>query len=320
MNELRFAIFGKGGLTAARAQAIVDRPDTSISGAWTAEQASAFTEADWRHVLSSGEIDAAIFALPPGISAHASMTALDLGLHVLNELPGGQSVEDIVELRDHERKSRSILKFGCGLRYHRSVQAAVRLCAREDMGRLLTARAIYGHAGFPGLEARESGILAGHGIHMVDLLHLFCGPFESVKALSSGAPGNEDNMFAILKTGSGSIAQLHASATSWRQTFRLELGFEEGYVWLDGHLPGLHGYTPEMLIHARLQRESDGRPRPNPDETIQEFTQPFRADGELAEFIDAIAGRRRLRHGRSEQAFDAVNIVQRISAATEAWA
>ncbi|MEE2878836.1 MAG: Gfo/Idh/MocA family oxidoreductase [Pseudomonadota bacterium] len=320
MTSLRFAILGKSQLASQRCEAIARHAGSQIARTASASDVAAFTEDDWRACLDANEIDAVILALPPEIAAAASVRALESGIHVLTELPGGLTVEDIINLRKAERESKAILKFGCSLRYHASVRAAIDLLRVQPYGELLTARAIYGHAGYPGEEARNYGILLGHGIHMLDLMHLFCGPFESVKAMSSAAPENSDNLFAILRAGTGATAQLHASATSWRQTFRLELGYEDGYVWLDGHLPGLKDYSPEMLIHAALRRGSDGAPLPNPAESISEFTHVTFADDELAEFIDAMAGRTPVRNGTSHQAFDAMNIAQRICAATETWA
>jgi len=320
MTALRFAILGKSQLSAQRCQAIARNEGARIARTWSTAQVSELDEHGWRSAIDRDEVDAVILALPPDLSAIASRRALEAGIHVLSELPGGLGVEDIINLRQAERESSTILKFGCSLRYHESVRAAADLVRAKPYGNLLTARAIYGHAGFPGAEAHEHGILLGHGIHMLDLLHLFCGPFESVKAMRPEGPDGGANLFAMMKAATGAIAQLHASATSWRQTFRLELGYEEGYVWLDGHLPGLDAYGPEMLIHAQVLREGDGTPQPNPVESVQEFTRLDLADGELAEFLAAIDGAAPLRHGTSHHAFDAMNIAQRICAATETWA
>lgn len=320
MTSLRFAILGKSQLSAQRCQAIARHAGSQIVRTWAPADVAGFRDDDWNAAFDPAQIDAAILALPPGIAAAATLKALKAGVHVLSELPGGLTVEDIIDLRRAERDSKAILKFGCSLRYHDSVRAAADLLRTQPYGALLTARAIYGHAGFPGTDARQHGILMGHGIHMLDLLHLFCGPFESVKAMRPDGADSGANLFAILKAGSGAIAQLHASATSWRQTFRLELGYEDGYVWLDGHLPGLDHYGPEILVHAPLSRASDGTLHPNPAESVSEFSQIAFADDELAEFIDAMAGLAPVRHGTSHHAFDAMNIVQRICAATETWA
>ncbi|MEM5515331.1 Gfo/Idh/MocA family oxidoreductase [Henriciella sp. AS95] len=320
MTPLRFAVFGKNGLAAARCHALAACDDTIIVKTFSREDIAHYSDDDWDAALDTETLDAVVFALEPAIAVSASISALKKGLHVFSELPGGQSVEDIVNLREAERDSGAILKFGCGLRHHGSVREAQAVIADGAFGKLLTARAIYGHAGAPSGHFANTSILKGHGIQMLDLLHLFCGPFESVKAMSSGQPNDEANVFALLRTADGAIAQLHSSSTSWRQTFRLELGFERGYVWLDGHLPGLEGYGPEMLIHATLSKSERGEPVANPDETIREFTQHSTAKEELTEFLDAIAGRAPLGHGNSHQAFDAINIAERICAACETWA
>ncbi|WP_018148432.1 Gfo/Idh/MocA family oxidoreductase [Henriciella marina] len=321
MKALRFAILGKSRLAVERLQAIEDNENTRIVRSYSAAQVSRFAKADWTSLLNRRHVDAIVLALPAKLAADAARRALLAGIHVLSELPGGLTVEDIINLREAETKSRAILKFGCSLRYHESVRAAEDLVRTQPYGELLTARATYGHAGFPGPDAKEHGVLLGHGIHMLDLLHVFFGPFESVKAMCPEGRDASANLFAILKAGTGAIAQLHTSATSWRQTFRLELGYERGYVWLDGHLPGLENYGPEMLIHAQLvQDDETGATLPNPEETVTEFASVDFASQELSEFIDAVTGKAPLRHGTSRHAFDAMNIAQRICAATETWA
>lgn len=320
MTAIRFAVFGKSRLAAARCHALVAETNAEIIQTWSTEQAMALDEDGWRAALDPDLIDAAVFALPTDIATRSSLMALGAGIHVLSELPGGTSVEDIVNLRAAERDGTAILKFGCSLRYHDSVREALKLIETGELGPLLTARAVYGHAGFPGLDATTHGMLLGHGIHMLDLLHLFCGPFEAAKAMCEGDTPGERNLFAILRSSRGALAQLHSSATSWRQTFRLELGYQQGYVWLDGHLPGLEDYGPEVLVHARLQHDETGAPLANPDETVTTFETHSAAGDELEEFLGAIRGNAPLRHGTSHQAFDAMNIAQRICAATETWA
>ncbi len=319
MTAIRFAVFGKSRLAAARSHALVAEDGADLIRTWSTEQAMALDEDGWRDALDPGVIDAAIFALPTDLAVKASLQALNAGINVLSELPGGTSVEDIVNLRAAERDGRAILKFGCSLRYHDSVREALKLVGSGDYGNLITARAVYGHAGYPGPDATLHGMLVGHGIHMLDLLHLFCGPFEAVKAMCEGETPGERNLFAILRSSRGALAQLHSSATSWRQTFRLELGYEKGYIWLDGHLPGLEGYGPEVLVQARLQFDEAGAPIANPDETVTPYETHTSAEDELREFIAAIRSEASLRHGTSHQAFDAMNIAQRICAATETW-
>ncbi|MEL7231048.1 MAG: hypothetical protein AAGJ85_00885, partial [Pseudomonadota bacterium] len=113
----------------------------------------------------------------------------------------------------------------------------------------------------------------------------------------------------------GVMAMVHSSATQWRQTFRLELGFEKGYLWLDGILSNSMGYAPEMLIIGRLQRDENGDPIPNPAEDVRKFEKDDSWDLEIAEFMDAVQGKTPIHTGTSQHAFDAMNAVQRIYAA-----
>lgn len=320
MTALRFAVLGQSPLTTARMAAIRSHPDAEVSGSWTLAGARKLGPEKLEALVAETPADVIALDLPGDLSYRAALAALKAGRHVLSTLPGGRTVEDIVNLREAEQRSGKLLKFGSGLRYHESVREARRHMLTGKFGKLLTARAIYGHTGLPDVEAEASGILLGHGIHMVDLLHLFCGPFETCKAMRDSDETPEHNLFAILKSGSGTLAQLHASATSWRQTFRLELGFEEGYLWLDGHLPGLKGYGPEVLVQAMLERDGRGRPIANPPENVSEFTEAPSARAEIDELLAAMSGKSPLVNGTSHQAFDAMNIAQRICAAAERWA
>jgi predicted dehydrogenase len=320
MTALRFAVFGDGPVCASRCEAIRLHPNAELGPVFSAEDVETAGPRGARDLIKPDEVDGVIVALPASAAYSVALGMLESGLHVMTELPGGRSVEDIVNLRAAERSSRAILKFGSTLRYHASVRKASRRASSGAFGKLLTARAIYGHSGLPGINARTEGILVGHGIHMLDLLHLFCGPFETVKAMSDVDAPHDQNLFALLRTGANTIAQLHCSATSWRQTFRLELGYEKGYLWLEGHLGDLPGYGPEVLVSATAQIGEDGSGAPNPDETVETFESALTADTEIAEMLDAMEGRRQIEHGTSHQAFDAMNIAHRICAATERWA
>lgn len=320
MAALRIAVLGQSPLTTARLAAIRSHPDAELAGSWTLAAARKLGPEKLETLVAETPADVIALDLPGDLAPRAALAALNAGRHVLSTLPGARSVEDIVNLREAEQRSGKQLKFGSSLRYHQSVREAHRHMATGKFGDLLTARAVYGHTGLPDAEAEASGILLGHGIHMIDLLHLFCGPFETCKAMRDTDEAPESNLFAILKSGTGTLAQLHASATSWRQTFRLELGFESGYLWLDGHLPGLKGYGPEVLVHAMLERDGRGRPIANPPENIVEYDTAPSGAAEIEELLAAISGTSPLANGTSHQAFDAMNIAQRICAAAERWA
>ena len=274
-------------------------------------------------LLLRADLDAVIYAGPSQETARTVSAALARGLSVLSARPPGLSVEDVIMLRQAEASSDgAVLQFSFPLHYHGSVTTAKALARSGSFGRLVNMRGVYSYIREPKTSGR-GGVLFDRGMQMLDLMQDFAGPFTEVKSMISrdlwGEPDADDNAFALLRTHEGVTAQLHASATWWRETFRLELGFEEGYVWLDGltHPEGRTG--PEMLITARISRDPDGRPIANPEEQIREFTADNALSLELADFLHAVRGRGPARIGTSRQAFDAMNIVQRIYADDATW-
>ena len=122
-----------------------------------------------------------------------------------------------------------------------------------------------------------------------------------------------------MRSHDGILAQLHASASWARETFRLELGFEQGYLWLDG-LTGEGGsLAPEVLVIGRPGRAESGQLLANPEEDVYHFEDDIAPALELAEFLAAVTGRAAQTAGTSQQAFDAMNLVQRLYAADRAW-
>lgn len=274
-------------------------------------------------LLLRADLDAVIYAGPSHDTAPIVSAALGRGLSVLSARPPGLSVEDVITLRKAEAHSDgAVLQFSFPLHYHGSVTTAKALARGGSFGRLINMRATFSYIREPKVSGR-GGVLFDRGMQMLDLMQHFAGPFSEVKSMISqdiwGEPGADDNAFALLRTHEGITAQLHASATWWRETFRLELGFEEGYIWLDGltHPAGRTG--PEMLITARIARDAEGRPIANPDEQIREFSADNSLALELADFLHAVRGRGPARNGTSPQAFDAMNIVQRLYADDTNW-
>ena len=102
----------------------------------------------------------------------------------------------------------------------------------------------------------------------------------------------EDNAFALLRTGTGQIAQFHTSWTQWKNRFSFEVFGREGSLGIEG-LGGSYG--TEMLTITRRSKEG-GAPR-------QETSQFPGADDswrlEWQEFVSAISeGRQPLANGQ----------------------
>ena len=84
-----------------------------------------------------------------------------------------------------ENEQRIKLKYGFNHRYHDSVCEALRIIKSGELGEIVNLRGIYGKsaihpiAGEWRAERKYSGggILLDQGIHMIDLMQLFCGDF-----------------------------------------------------------------------------------------------------------------------------------------------
>ena len=334
MTQTRFGIIGYGKMGHIRRKAIEKRDDAVVVATCDPyAPADDFPHtSDWEVLLDRDDLDAVVIASTNELIPPAIIKALGKGLHVFSEKPPGRTLEDIINIRGAEAAApNQILKFGFNHRYHYSVLEAKKIADSGELGPLISMRGTYGKAGGADYGANwrnnfdlsGGGILIDQGVHMIDLMHLFAGPFEEVKSMMDDrfwtGLGVEDNVMALLRTNAGVMAMVHSSATNWRQTFRLELGFEKGYLWLEGILSNSMGYAPEVLIMGKLERDENGDPIANPKETVRKFNQDNSWDLEIAEFMDAVHGKAPIHTGTSQHAFDAMNAVQRIYAADQSF-
>lgn len=325
MRPIRFGVQIQGAKGRAFADVIAARPDTQlvatcapgrpVPGVMHYESPLALAQ--------RADLDALIVAGALRDVPRLVATALGRGLHVLSLRPPGQSVEDVITIREAEVDAPGrVLKFSFPLHYHGSVTTAKSVAGVGALGRLLSVRGVFGLARQPNARLR-GGMLFDRGMQMLDLMQHFAGTFVEVKAFIESrfwrSAGADDNAFAILRNHDGVVASLHASATSWRETFRLELGYEEGYLWLDGLATPEGRMAPEVLIVGQSGKDAEGRPRANPEEDIRTFQSLNVTELELADFLHAVRGRGPVTIGTSQQAFDAMNIVQRLYADDQTW-
>ncbi|MEM7330290.1 MAG: hypothetical protein AAF437_16225 [Pseudomonadota bacterium] len=220
------------------------------------------------------------------------------------------SVEEMIEIRRAEQTHpNTILQFGMTARHHESVQAARAKRDSGEYGRLLTMRGVCGCS----QSALTDSVVFDPGPQLIDLMHVFAGPFQDITGFAdldrSATPGSETNVQATLRTHSGILASLHLSATQWRPTFRLELGFERGYMWLEGLNNQNHNFGQEVLVYAR----TDGTaPR---HETVDQFDQSNGARNALDAFLDRLTSSSAPATSSSQDAFDTLNTLQRVLAA-----
>lgn len=325
-HKLRIGLIGLGKMGLIRARVLSQRTDVALTCAYDptpAEFAALYPDvalhASAEAVIAS-DVDAVFIATPNKYTPELVVSALGAGKHVFCEKPPGRTVADIEGIIAAEREAQGLrLKFGFNHRYHAGIQEAKRIVDSGRLGRLMWARAVYGKSGGTGYESEwrsnkdlvGGGILLDQGIHMLDLLRWFFGPFEEVKSMVASSywkTGVEDNAFALLRDAEGRIAQLHSSSTQWKHRFTLELYLSEGYLSVNGILSSTRSYGDETISVARrrfMPGFADGSPT---EETIYFDTDPS-WEREVEDFVRAIRLSLPVEMGSSAQALEAMQLV-----------
>jgi len=284
--------------------------------------------ANYKDLLAQ-PLDVLFVSLPNYLAADVTIAALERNLHVFCEKPPGRDVSDIKRVIETEKKHpKLLLKYGFNHRYHNSVREALRIIKSGDLGEIINLRGVYGKSTIVPFCTGEwrakrkyagGGILLDQGIHMVDLMRLFCGEFQEVKSYVSNDYWHhdvEDNAFALMKDKKGRIAMLHSSATQWQHRFTLHIALTNGYLELRGILSGSKSYGGERLaIGRRCESSAVG--------TLQEEILSYLEDNswrdEIHEFANAINNGKTIRSGGSKDALETMKLVYRIYHADDQW-
>ncbi|MFA6635551.1 MAG: Gfo/Idh/MocA family oxidoreductase [Candidatus Omnitrophota bacterium] len=281
---------------------------------------------DYKQLLKE-PIDIVFVCLPNYIAAEVTIEGLKSGMHVFCEKPPGRNVEDIKKVISVEKENpKVVLKYGFNHRYHKSVREALAIVKSGKLGKIINLRGVYGKSkvmSFAGGWRAErkfsgGGILLDQGIHMVDLMKLFCGDFKEVKSYVSNDYWKhdvEDNAFVLMKDKKGRVATLHSSATQWQHRFSLDINLTKGFLELQGILSGSKSYGEEKLVVVKKSESDFG--------SMQEETITYLEDNswkdEIYEFVDAIIKGDRIEDGTSQEALDVMKIIYRIYYADPEW-
>ncbi len=272
-------------------------------------------------------LDILFVSLPNYLAADVTIAALEQGLHVFCEKPPGRDVSDIKRVIEIEKKHPGqLLKYGFNHRYHDSVCEALRIVKSGELGEIVNLRGTYGKseihpiAGGWRAERKYSGggILLDQGIHMIDLMQLFCGDFVEVKSFVSNSHWNhdvEDNAYALMRDKQGRVAMLHSSATQWEHRFLLDIALTEGCLELKGILTSSKSYGQEKLVIIRRSESEVGTQR---DETMT-YLEDNSWKNEIFEFADAVLNSGTIKYGNSADALTTMKLVYRIYYADPEW-
>jgi len=284
-------------------------------------------------------LDILFVSLPNYVASDVTIAGLKKGLHVFCEKPPGRDLEDIEKVIKFEKTvPRLCLKYGFNHRYHDSVREALKIINSKELGQVTFVRGVYGKSRVVPLSSNSSnidsacefngwraerkyaggGILLDQGIHMLDLMRVFCGDFIEVKSyISNDYWGHdvEDNAFALMRDKHNRIAMLHSSATQWHHKFSLEVGLTEGILELQGILSGSKSYGEEKLIITKKSNLNNG--------SLESRTMRFLEDNswkdEIDEFAEAIVSDKPIKHGTSNDALKTMQLVYMIYDADQEW-
>ena len=270
------------------------------------------------NALLSSDLDVLFVCLTNNVAAEVTIAGLKKGLHVFCEKPPGMSVEDIQNVIEVEKQFPNLkLKYGFNHRYHDSIRKALNIIQSGELGKVINLRGVYGKSRiipFSGgwrskRELAGGGILLDQGIHMVDLMRLFCGEFAEIKSFISNDYWKhdiEDNAYALLKDKFGRVAILNSSATQWQHKFSLDISLTEGYIELSGILSGSKSYGEETIVFGKRDESSDNGQM---ESTTIKFLQDNSWKDEIFEFADAIINDNKIESGSSLDALETMKLV-----------
>ena len=272
-------------------------------------------------------LDVLFVSLPNYMAADVTIAGLQRGFHVFCEKPPGRTVADIERvIAVEKRHPELLLKYGFNHRYHDSVCEALRIIKSGELGEIVNLRGVYGKSKIipfsGGWRAERNyaggGILLDQGIHMVDLMCLFCGEFTEVRSFVSNSYWNhdvEDNAYALMRDKKGRIGMLHSSATQWQHLFSLNISLTDGFLELQGILTGTKSYGEEKLLIGRRTESDTGTAR---KEELTYLEDNSWRD-EIYEFADAISNNCAIGSGNSADALTTMKLVYRIYWADSEW-
>jgi predicted dehydrogenase len=326
---VRAGIVGYGYMGQIRHRAINNNPAIAVAAVCDPQRSGDLAKLGvpvydrWEDLIAA-DLDAVFVCTPNNLIPEVAIHALNAGRHVFCEKPPGRCLADIERIRSAEQANpRCKLIFGFNHRHHPGITDAKAIIDSGALGEILTLRGVYGKSG--GYDYAKSwrndpaigggGILLDQGLHMVDLFHLFVGDFEEVIGMRGVVHYDvpvEDNALVMLRTARGQLAQLHSTATSWKHTFRLEIGCEMGYAVVSGLLSKTGSYGRETLIVGRRPGRGEKVAVGNPREETTYYDADPSWDIEVSHLVDCIQANKPVEKGSSLDALKAMQVIDRV--------
>jgi UDP-N-acetylglucosamine 3-dehydrogenase len=228
---------------------------------------------DWREAVADKEVDAVVVATPNYLHAPMTIAALQAGKHVLCEKPMATSAAEAEQMIAAAKAAGRFLMIGHNQRLMPPHVKAKEILQSGRLGRVLTFRTTFGHAGPEGWCVDKSvnswffrkseafvGAMGDLGVHKADLIRWLLG--EEVVEVGAFVTTRDkryangelidvdDNATCVLRTENGIIGNLIAS---W--TYR---GGEDNGTILYCEKGVLSiGYDPRFQVVVKLRNGSE---------------------------------------------------------------
>ncbi len=330
MKKIRTVIIGMGRMGVTRYEAMMRHGGFEIVAVCdTNEKLLAGYDAkkylEWKSCIEEVKPEVVIVCTFNRVIPDIVCYALEKKIVVFSEKPPGRTLQDAERMRDVQKQTGTVLKFGFNHRMHNSVIEAKALIDSGLLGDVVCIRGVYGKAGNPNFikewrnnpELSGGGILLDQGIHMLDLM---CYLTDSDAHVLGSKVDNlvwkdlqtEDSAFAMLETDKGQLLSLHSNAIQWRHKFDMDIICTSGYVALNGLLTSTRSYGVESITYYKKDLETRtgrlGKPR--------EYTMCFDEDCswalEMAEFYDAVVKGKEIKNGLPEEAVRVMRLIDAV--------
>ena len=276
-------------------------------------------------MLDSEKIDAIFISLTNDIAPQATIDSLNKNIHVFCEKPPARNIIELKNvLKEFKKKKNKIkLKYGFNHRYHDSIILAKKIINSKKYGNLINLKGLYGKSKIITFEGQwrskksiaGGGILLDQGIHMLDIMRLFCGEFKEIKSLVNNNYWKhdvEDNAYIIMRSKKNIVAMVHSTATQWQHQFRIEITLEKAQINLSGILSGSKTYGNEKIeIHPKFLK--------NKKNTQIKFKKDLSWKREVNDYINSIKFNKRISNGTIYDSVKVMQMIDRVYKSDVAW-
>lgn len=215
-----------------------------------------------------GSYDAAVIAVPHRLAGAIALGVMAQGKPILIEKPLGLTGAEARRIADAGTGNARPSFVGYNYRFLPTFVEAMARLGRGELGALRSVDMTLGHGGHPASaqgwkldpEQAGGGVILDPGVHLFDLL-LRLQPAFRLRHVSATRgfwkTGIEEDVVVVMQAGA-TMATVRVSHIRWVNTFRIEIGGDDGYV----HIEGRGGsYGPQQARFGRRWAWNDGTGR-----------------------------------------------------------